>query len=79
MLESRTILSVITSLMSLLPLVKLKYYLDVIVVIDWDARHSYNIFLYPNGETQTYEPQNDTFSPEGSHYSPGSKSIMYFP
>ena len=60
-------------------LVKLKYYLDVIVVIDWDARHSYNIFLYPNGETETYEPQNDTFSPEGSHYSPGSKSIMYFP
>lgn len=49
-------------------LVKLKYYIDVGVVLDFHAAHAYNIFIYPDGGVQLFEPQGDTFNPSGDMY-----------
>jgi len=54
-------------------LVKLKYYIDVGVVLDFHAGHAYNIFVYPDGGVQLFEPQSDTFNPSGDLYQTNKK------
>ncbi len=54
-------------------LVKLKYYIDVGVVLDFHAAHAYNIFVYPDGGVQLFEPQSDTFNPSGDLYQTNKK------
>lgn len=54
-------------------LVKLKYYIDVGVVLDFHAAHAYNIFVYPSGAVELFEPQGDTFNPSGDLYQTNKK------
>ena len=61
-------------------LVKLKYKVDVAMLIDYDAHHAYNLWYFPDADNdkkvQIMEPQTDEFNPAGKHYSPATKSVV---
>jgi len=59
-------------------LVKKKYGVDVGIVLDIDAHHAYNLFIYSSGEIELFEPQSDEFSPSGEHYSPNTRTTIEF-
>ena len=59
-------------------LVKLKYGVDVGIVLDLDAHHAYNIWIYDSGEVELFEPQQDAFGVSGKHYNPNTKSTIEF-
>ena len=61
-------------------LVKLKYKVDVAMLLDFDAHHAYNLWYFPDADNdkkvQIMEPQTDEFNPTGKHYSPATKSVV---
>jgi len=61
-------------------LVKLKYKVDVAMLIDYDAHHAYNLWYFPDADNdkkvQIMEPQTDEFEPTGKHYTPATKSVV---
>jgi len=59
-------------------LCRLKYGVSVGIVLDIDAKHAYNLWVYKGGKIETFEPQNDEFGVSGDHYSPNTKSRIVF-
>jgi len=59
-------------------LCRLKYGVSIGIVLDIDAKHAYNLWVYKDGKVETFEPQNDKFGVSGDHYSPNTKSRIVF-
>ena len=59
-------------------LCRLKYGVSVGIVLDIDAKHAYNLWVFKNGKVEIFEPQNDEFGVSGDHYSPNTKSRIVF-
>ena len=61
-------------------LIKLKYHVDVGVVLSLAGQHAYNLFVFPDGEIETFEPQENKWSPRGKRYKTNhSDTMIIFP
>lgn len=61
-------------------LVKLKYHVDVGVVLSLAGEHAYNVFVFPDGSVHTFEPQENLWDPSGKRFRTNHEdTVIIFP